>query len=320
VVAEARSRGIRNILALRGDPPPGAPKWVAPEADSSIRRELVEFLKAEGGFSIGTAGFPEGHVAQIAGKQVDWEYLRDKVEAGRFRVTQLFFRQRRFVFEFREYLTERLGVKVPIIPGILPVVSRGQTKRCDDVRRAAPGAVPRADRGAGDDDAAVTAFGIEYAARQCAELLREGRRGCTLHAEQAHSRWRCWRRWGWGKVAPAPPLLLEIRVGRVCRRIREARRSRICVSLRTLSRPGGMGETSETSRRRMVAFGKGVVTSEAGFTRTCTVLSSSRSMVPTTVAPLFSSKVVLRYFSSINAEGSRMESSRSWRLKRPARR
>jgi methylenetetrahydrofolate reductase (NADPH) len=189
VVAEARALGVRNILALRGDPPPGAPDWIATEGGFEYSRQLVEFLKAEGGFSIGTAGFPEGHIAQKAGKIVDWEFLRDKVNAGAdFVITQLFFDNADF-FEFREYLTSRLGVKVPIIPGILPIVSRGQTKRFVTMcgARLPEPFLARIEE-IGDDDAAVTQFGIEYAAAQCAELLREGAPGLHFYTlNKAHS-------------------------------------------------------------------------------------------------------------------------------------
>src|SRR5206468_3820515 len=65
VVAEARTRGIRNILALRGDPPAGAAEWIPTEGGFEYSRELVAFLREQGDFSIGTAGFAEGHIAQM---------------------------------------------------------------------------------------------------------------------------------------------------------------------------------------------------------------------------------------------------------------
>src|SRR5688572_3759133 len=71
VVLEARARGIKNILALGGDPPVGASEWTATEGGFTYSRELVAFLRELGGVSIGTAGFPEGHIAQTAGKLVD---------------------------------------------------------------------------------------------------------------------------------------------------------------------------------------------------------------------------------------------------------
>src|SRR5678815_1868218 len=74
VAEEARARGIRNLLALRGDPPDGA-EFAKTEGGFEFSRELVAFLRGLGGFSIGTAGFPEGHIACKAGKLVDWGCL-----------------------------------------------------------------------------------------------------------------------------------------------------------------------------------------------------------------------------------------------------
>ena len=81
VIADARSRGVKNILALRGDPPVGAAEWTATEGGFRYSRELVAYLRDLGGFNIGTAGFPEGHIAQTAGREADWAFLADKIRA-----------------------------------------------------------------------------------------------------------------------------------------------------------------------------------------------------------------------------------------------
>ena len=91
VIGEARTRGIKNILALRGDPPGGGEFKVAP-GGFEFSYQLVRHLRALGGFSIGTAGFPEGHIACKEGRQVDWDRLKAKIDCGAdFVVTQLFF-------------------------------------------------------------------------------------------------------------------------------------------------------------------------------------------------------------------------------------
>jgi methylenetetrahydrofolate reductase (NADPH) len=175
VVTEARRRGIQNLLALRGDPPDGATEWTATEGGFRYSSELVAFLRGLGGFSIGTAGFPEGHIAQNEGKLVDWGYLRDKVQAGAdFIITQLFFDNEDFL-RFREHMAEKLGVNVPIIPGILPILSHGQTKKFVNLcgARLPEPFLQRLDA-IGNDDAAVADFGIEHATRQCEELLKSG--------------------------------------------------------------------------------------------------------------------------------------------------
>ena len=189
VLAEARARGIVNVLALRGDPPNGSSEFTKTDGGFEYSRELVEFIREQGGFSIGTAGFPEGHIACKAGKHVDWGYLREKIEAGAdFVITQLFFSNDDF-FEFRDHLTKKLGVNVPIVPGILPILSHGQTKKFVTLCGAQlPGPFIRRIEELGDDDAAVTEFGIEYAANQCKELLEAGAPGLHFYTlNKAHS-------------------------------------------------------------------------------------------------------------------------------------
>src|SRR5262245_18401587 len=91
VLREARARGIKNILALRGDPPGGNGEFKKTEGGFEFSYELVTFIRQMGGFSIGTAGFPEGHSACKEGKIVDWLDLHAKIEAGAdFVLTQIF--------------------------------------------------------------------------------------------------------------------------------------------------------------------------------------------------------------------------------------
>ena len=181
VLAEAKERGIRNILALRGDPPPGAAEWKATEGGFTYSSELVAFLKELGGFCIGTAGFPEGHIAQKGGKIDDWRFLREKITAGAdFVVTQLFFDNEDF-FTFHSYL-ELHEVKVPIIPGILPVSSAKQTKKFTEMCGAhlPERFLKRLDE-LGDDDEAAAKYGIEYATEQCRVLLKSGVQGLHFY-------------------------------------------------------------------------------------------------------------------------------------------
>ena len=174
VVADAKARGVKNILALRGDPPTGTGEWTATEGGFTYSSELVAFLRAEGGLNIGTAGFPEGHIAQTLGKHADWEFLAQKVHNGAdFIVTQLFFDNEDF-FEFRDYLTKKLGVNVPIIPGVLPVLSAKQTLKFVELcgAKLPPAFVSKL--ASLPDDEAVIEYGIEYATRQCEALLKSG--------------------------------------------------------------------------------------------------------------------------------------------------
>lgn len=175
VLDQAKALGIKNILALRGDPPGGIGEFKKTPGGFEFSRELVAFIRQKGGFCIGTAGFPEGHIACKEGKYVDWERLKMKVDAGAdFVLTQLFFDNRDF-FEFRDFLQKRLAVAVPISPGILPILSTGQIKRFTQLcgAKLPPLLMGRLEE-LGEDDEAVTAFGIDFASRQCAELLRGG--------------------------------------------------------------------------------------------------------------------------------------------------
>ncbi len=177
VVEHARSLGVMNLLALRGDPPDGK-EFTKTEGGFEYSRELVAFLRELSGFSIATAGFPEGHIACKAGKQVDWGYLRDKIAAGAdFVITQLFFDNEDF-YQFHDHLTKKLGADVPIIPGLLPVLSAGQTRRFTALCGAAlpEKFLARLDA-LGEDDAAVADFGIEWATEQSAALLKFGVQG-----------------------------------------------------------------------------------------------------------------------------------------------
>ncbi len=175
VLEEARKLGIRNILALRGDPPGGTGEFKKIEGGFEFSYELVRLVREAGGFSIGTAGFPEGHIACKEGKYVDWQRLKAKIDHGAdFVLTQLFFDNADF-FEFREYMVKNLSVNVPICPGVLPVLSSNQIRKFTTICGARiPAPMLSKLEELGEDDEATAEFGIEYATRQCEELLREG--------------------------------------------------------------------------------------------------------------------------------------------------
>jgi methylenetetrahydrofolate reductase (NADPH) len=172
--------GIKNILALRGDHPTDG-EFPKTECGFEYSYQLVRYIREFGAFSVGVAGFPEGHIACKEGKHVDWERLKSKIDHGAdFVITQLFFENQHY-FECREFLSSR-GVNVPIIPGILPILSTSQIKRFVALCGAGlPSSLLSTLADFGDDDEAVSAFGIEYASRQCEELLREGAPGLHFY-------------------------------------------------------------------------------------------------------------------------------------------
>lgn len=166
--------GCRNILALRGDPPDGG-LFQPPAGGFRYAAELVAFTRQQGGeFSIGVAGFPEGHIACAEGKLADWKHLKNKIDAGAdFVITQLFFDNTDFL-ALRDFLVKS-GVKVPVVPGMIAILSASQIKRFTQLcgARLPPAVGTRLDQ-LEQDDAAAAEFGIEYASRQCEHLLREG--------------------------------------------------------------------------------------------------------------------------------------------------
>lgn len=188
LLEKIRALGCRNILALRGDPPGGG-DFVPTPGGFEYSSQLVKFIRERNGFSIGVAGFPEGHVACPAGKLADWRHLREKIEAGAdFVLTQLFFDNADF-FEFRDHLTAKLGVNVPLVPGVIAILSATQIKRFTQLcgARIPAALAARLDELAADD-AAASEFGIEYATKQCEELLRAGVPGLHFYTlNKAHS-------------------------------------------------------------------------------------------------------------------------------------
>jgi methylenetetrahydrofolate reductase (NADPH) len=180
VIEEAKARGVKNMLALRGDPPGGG-KFAKTEVGFEHADELVAFMRETGGFDIAVAGFPEGHPDSAGNREADWNFLAKKAGAGANAVvTQLFFDNADY-FAFRDHV-KRLGVEVPLIPGLLPVISRNQTKKFTTMCGAKlPGPFLERIEALGDDNEAVTQFGIEYCTAQCAELLREGAPGIHFY-------------------------------------------------------------------------------------------------------------------------------------------
>jgi methylenetetrahydrofolate reductase (NADPH) len=181
LLTQIRSLGVKNVLALRGDPPGGGEFKTTP-GGFEFSNQLVEFIRCQNGFCIGVAGFPEGHIACKDGKHVDWQHLKMKIEAGAdFVITQLFFDNQDF-YAFRDEMVRRHGAKIPLVPGIVPILSATQIKKFTALCGARiPAELASKLDQLGDDDAAVTQFGIEYAARQCADLLKNGAPGIHFY-------------------------------------------------------------------------------------------------------------------------------------------
>ncbi len=129
IVDELREKGVRNVLALRGDPPRGTERFERPEGGFGFADELAAFLRGRYGDAIclGGAAYPEGHVEALS-KEADLDHLKRKVDAGvDFLVTQLFFDNRHY-FDFVDR-AHAAGIDVPIIPGLMPIQNVEQIKR-----------------------------------------------------------------------------------------------------------------------------------------------------------------------------------------------
>ncbi|MFQ3168287.1 MAG: methylenetetrahydrofolate reductase (NADPH) [Limisphaerales bacterium] len=187
ILDEAANRGIQNILALRGDPPPGE-NWAQTEGGFEYASELIAFLRERGGFGIGAAGFPEGHIDCAEGRETDWRHLVGKINSGSdFVITQMFFDNADY-FRLADFLKGQ-GVAAPLFPGIIPVANAGQIKKFSAMCGAKlPEAFASRLDELGDDADAVREYGIEYATGQCRELLDRGAPGLhfyTLNKSQA---------------------------------------------------------------------------------------------------------------------------------------
>ena len=171
---------IDNILALRGDPPQGQTDFVKTENGFGHANELVEFIKKDYSFCIGVAGYPEGHT-ECPDKTRDLENLKRKVDAGAdFIVTQLFFDNQRY-FDFLR-AAETIGIRIPIIPGIMPIINFKQIKRFTEMCGATiPKALFAKLEKHQEDAEAIKEIGMEHSLAQCQELLSEGSPGIHFY-------------------------------------------------------------------------------------------------------------------------------------------
>jgi methylenetetrahydrofolate reductase (NADPH) len=172
-LAEARARGIENIVALRGDPPKGETAFRQTAGGLRYASELVALIHGEfPAFGVAVAGYPETHQEAIS-PQADLENLVRKVNAGGHCViTQLFYDNADF-FRFEKRCRE-LGIRVPIVPGILPVTNLSQIQRITSLCKARLPAEFVAELSQRDDADWQFAVGVRQATRQVQELIDAG--------------------------------------------------------------------------------------------------------------------------------------------------
>jgi len=176
-----KEHGIDNILALRGDPPKGAADWKPVEGGFHHANELAEFVRERFSMSIGGACYPEKH-HEAPSLEADIQNLKRKVDAGaEFLITQLFFDNDKY-WQFVEQV-RAVGIDVPIVPGVMPVLNLTNLQR---IASLSPGTKipPELERAFGvadgDDDASLDA-GVDFAAKQCRELIDGGAPGIHFY-------------------------------------------------------------------------------------------------------------------------------------------
>ena len=171
ILEDYKGEGIENVLALRGDPPQGTEKFVAPKDGFCYAIDMVTLAVDVGGFSIGVAVYPEGHT-ESPSLEMDMYYTKQKVNAGAdFAITQMFF-DNGYFYDFLER-AEKAGITIPIIPGIMPISDLARIQRFSQMCGATlPGRIVRRLEKAGADEAGKV--GLEVATEQCADLMEHG--------------------------------------------------------------------------------------------------------------------------------------------------
>ena len=173
ILEDYKEHGIDNVLALRGDPPKGAEKFTPPKNGFCYAKDLVKLTVSVGGYSIGVAVYPEGHI-ESPSLEMDMQYTKQKIDAGAdFAITQMFF-DNRFFYEFLDR-AEKADIRIPIIPGIMPMTDVDRIMKFGQKCGATvPDYIVRRFSKAGVSTEEVKKIGIEVTTEQCADLLKNG--------------------------------------------------------------------------------------------------------------------------------------------------
>ena len=176
----AKKQSVDYIVALRGDPPKGETSFQQAEGGLRYANELVDLISAEfNDFGVLVAGYPEKHI-EAPSLEVDLENLKRKVDAGADAiVTQLFYDNEDF-FRFRD-LCDKQGIKVPVVPGLLPVTSLKQIQRIASMCGAK---LPKQfidELSKDDSEEAQFEAGVEFAIQQTQDLVDAGVAGLHFY-------------------------------------------------------------------------------------------------------------------------------------------
>jgi len=188
---QCKAAGIRNILALRGDPPHGQEHFTQVEGGFACALDLVKYIRENHGdyFGICVSGYPEAHPDSIVEDEnqmkdhywADIDYLKQKIDAGAdFVITQLFYDVNTFI-QFVSDCRSR-GITVPILPGIMPIMTYGGFKRMTSFcKTKVPSHITDTLEAIKDNDEAVKAYGISLGTMMCERLLAAGVPGLHMY-------------------------------------------------------------------------------------------------------------------------------------------
>jgi methylenetetrahydrofolate reductase (NADPH) len=206
VIGGFAAAGIRNVLALRGDPPGGlGTPWLAHSDGLEHADQLVRMLRDLGDFCVGVAAFPEGH-PESGDLESDAKHLALKAAAGAdFAVTQFFFDADDY-FRLVDRATAH-GCNIPILPGIMPVTNVRQIERFALLSGAKfPPVLAQRLNAVADDPVAVRRLGVEVAGELCARLLDGGAPGLHFYTlNRSTSALEIYRALGLGNVTGDRP-------------------------------------------------------------------------------------------------------------------
>jgi methylenetetrahydrofolate reductase (NADPH) len=178
VLGQYRAHGIRHLVALRGDLPSG----MADDGEFRYASELVRFIREETGgwFHVDVACYPEYH-PQARTPQEDLEHFERKVRAGADSAITQYFYNRDAYWSFVDACAAR-GITIPIVPGVMPILSASRLARFSDACGAEiPRWIRRRLESFGDDTLSVRAFGLDVVTDLCAKLLEEGAPGLHFY-------------------------------------------------------------------------------------------------------------------------------------------
>ncbi len=173
LLAEYKQKGVKNIMALRGDLPRDCEDLNLEFKDFRYAKDLVKAIKQNNHFSIAVAVYPEGHI-ETSSLAEDTEYTKQKVDSGAdFSVTQMFF-DNQYFYSFLER-AKKGGINLPILPGILPLTSLKKVKQFSQLcRTTIPKAIEKRMLKFEDNLEDQEKCGLEFTINQCRDLKKNG--------------------------------------------------------------------------------------------------------------------------------------------------